>query len=89
MATPFILYPLWALWDSSLPHLDNQVLLHQNLSVKKVQFICTIVFLLWGFLVHLIFPAFVFMKFEEWTYLEGLYFSFTTLTTVGFGDYVA
>ncbi|KAI2651770.1 Potassium channel subfamily K member 5 [Labeo rohita] len=67
----------------------SQVLLHKHLSVKKVQFICTIVFLLWGFLVHLIFPAFVFMRFENWTYLEGLYFSFTTLTTVGFGDYVA
>ncbi|XP_051729956.1 potassium channel subfamily K member 5b [Ctenopharyngodon idella] len=67
----------------------SQVLLHKSLNVKKVQFICTIVFLLWGFLVHLIIPAFVFMIFENWTYLEGLYFSFTTLTTVGFGDYVA
>jgi len=56
---------------------------------KKVQFICTLVFLLWGFLVHLIIPAFVFMTIEDWTYLEGLYFSFTTMTTVGFGDYVA
>lgn len=26
---------------------------------------------------------------EEWTYLEGIYYSFITLTTVGFGDYVA
>ncbi|KAL1254435.1 hypothetical protein QQF64_016664 [Cirrhinus molitorella] len=67
----------------------SQVLLHKSLSVKKIQFICTIVFLLWGFLVHMIFPACVFMGFEEWTYVEGLYFSFTTLTTVGFGDYVA
>uniref|UniRef100_A0A8C2DQW4 Potassium channel, subfamily K, member 5b n=1 Tax=Cyprinus carpio TaxID=7962 RepID=A0A8C2DQW4_CYPCA len=67
----------------------SQVLLHRGLTVKKVQFICTVVFLLWGFLVHLIFPAFVFMGFEDWSYLDGLYFSFTTLTTVGFGDYVA
>ncbi|KTG04016.1 hypothetical protein cypCar_00005213 [Cyprinus carpio] len=67
----------------------SQVLLHRRFSVKKVQFTCTVVFLLWGFLVHLIFPAFVFSHFEDWTYLEGLYFSFTTLTTVGFGDYVA
>ncbi|TRY86331.1 hypothetical protein DNTS_016135 [Danionella cerebrum] len=67
----------------------SQVLLHKGLTVRKVQFICTIVFLLWGFLVHLVIPAFVFMFFENWTYLEGLYFSFTTLTTVGFGDYVA
>ncbi|XP_016337977.1 potassium channel subfamily K member 5-like [Sinocyclocheilus anshuiensis] len=67
----------------------SQVLLHRSFTVKKVQFTCTVVFLLWGFLVHLIFPAFVFSHFEDWTYLEGLYFSFTTLTTVGFGDYVA
>ncbi|XP_059369146.1 potassium channel subfamily K member 5-like [Carassius carassius] len=67
----------------------SQVLLHRRFTVKKVQFTCTVVFLLWGFLVHLIFPAFVFSHFEDWTYLEGLYFSFTTLTTVGFGDYVA
>ncbi|XP_043075202.1 potassium channel subfamily K member 5b isoform X2 [Puntigrus tetrazona] len=65
----------------------SQVLLHRSFT-KKVQFICTAVFLLWGFLVHLIIPACVFMRFEDWTYLEGLYFSFTTLTTVGFGDYV-
>ncbi|XP_013865739.1 potassium channel subfamily K member 5 isoform X2 [Austrofundulus limnaeus] len=26
---------------------------------------------------------------EGWTYIEGLYFSFVTLTTVGFGDFVA
>ncbi|XP_029360052.1 potassium channel subfamily K member 5-like isoform X2 [Echeneis naucrates] len=26
---------------------------------------------------------------EGWSYLEGIYFSFITLTTVGFGDYVA
>ncbi|XP_067273359.1 potassium channel subfamily K member 5b [Pseudorasbora parva] len=67
----------------------SQVLIQRGLTVKKVQFICTIVFLLWGFLVHLMIPAFVFMTIEKWSYLEGLYFSFTTVTTVGFGDYVA
>ncbi|XP_056620857.1 potassium channel subfamily K member 5b isoform X2 [Triplophysa dalaica] len=67
----------------------SQVLLHKGLIAKKVQFVCTAIFLLWGFLVHLIIPSFVFMCFENWTYLEGLYFSFTTMTTVGFGDYVA
>lgn len=67
----------------------SQVLLHKRLTARKVQFICTAVFLLWGFLVHLIIPSFVFMTCEQWTYLEGLYFSYTTMTTVGFGDYVA
>ncbi|XP_036438301.1 potassium channel subfamily K member 5b [Colossoma macropomum] len=67
----------------------SQVLLHRHLHVKNVQFICTTVFLLWGLLFHLLIPPFIFMVVEEWTYLEGLYFCFITLTTVGFGDYVA
>lgn len=56
---------------------------------KKVQYTCIALFLLWGLLVHLVIPPFVFMSMEQWTYLEGFYFSFITLTTVGFGDYVA
>lgn len=56
---------------------------------KKVQLTCTALFLLWGLLVHLLIPPFIFMSVEEWSYLEGIYYSFITLTTVGFGDYVA
>eukprot|EP00063_Salmo_salar_P082637 XP_014057472.1 PREDICTED: potassium channel subfamily K member 5-like [Salmo salar] len=67
----------------------GQVLVLKGLSVKKVQLICTAIFLLWGLLVHLVIPPFVFMSLEGWSYLEGFYFSFITLTTVGFGDYVA
>lgn len=67
----------------------SQTLLHRRFNVKKVQLICTTLFLLWGLLFHLLIPPFIFMCMEEWTYLEGLYFCFITLTTVGFGDYVA
>ncbi len=56
---------------------------------RKTQFTCTAVFLVWGVLVHLVIPPFVFMSQEGWTYIEGLYFSFVTLTTIGFGDFVA
>ncbi|MEQ2245589.1 hypothetical protein ILYODFUR_029496 [Ilyodon furcidens] len=65
------------------------ILIQKGVSVKKVQFTCTALFLLWGLLVHLVIPPFVFMSVEGWSYLEGIYFSFITLTTVGFGDYVA
>ncbi|XP_066302029.1 potassium channel subfamily K member 2-like [Branchiostoma lanceolatum] len=34
-------------------------------------------------------PALVFHKVETWTYLEAIYFCVITLTTVGFGDFVA
>lgn len=61
----------------------------KGITLQKTQFTCTAIFLLWGLLVHLVFPPFVFMSQEGWTYIEGLYFSFVTLTTIGFGDLVA
>lgn len=88
--------PLCLVWISELGSFFgdrakrlSQVLIRKGVSVKKVQFTCTVLFLLWGLFVHLLIPPFVFMTVEGWTYLEGIYFSFITLTTVGFGDYVA
>merc|ERR1719182_1277975 len=40
------------------------------------------------FAVFLLLGSLVFHLLEGWTYLEALYFSFTTLTTIGFGDYL-
>ena len=65
------------------------LLLFFALSQRKAQFACTAIFVLWGVLIHLVLPPFVFMSQEGWTYVEGLYFSFVTLTTIGFGDLVA
>ncbi|KAM4601060.1 potassium channel subfamily K member 5-like [Polymixia lowei] len=88
--------PLCLVWISELGSFFgdrakrlSQVLIRKGIAVKKVQFTCTAIFLLWGLVVHLVIPPFVFMSLEGWSYLEGLYFSFITLTTVGFGDYVA
>ncbi|XP_076594130.1 potassium channel subfamily K member 5-like [Chaetodon auriga] len=88
--------PLCLVWISKLGSFFgdrakrlSQVLISKGVSVKKVQLICTALFLLWGLLAHLLLPPLVFMSLEGWSYLEGLYFSFITLTTVGFGDYVA
>ncbi|XP_070767878.1 potassium channel subfamily K member 5-like [Enoplosus armatus] len=88
--------PLCLVWISELGSFFgdrakrlSQVLIRKGVSVKKVQLTCTAIFLLWGLFVHLVIPPFVFMSVEGWSYLEGLYYSFITLTTVGFGDYVA
>lgn len=88
--------PLCLVWISRLGSFFGDrakrlsgILIRKGVSVKKVQFTCTAIFLLWGLLVHLVIPPFVFMSMEGWSYLEGIYFSFITLTTVGFGDYVA
>ncbi|KAF7654727.1 hypothetical protein LDENG_00065770 [Lucifuga dentata] len=67
----------------------GQYLTKKGFSLRKAQFTCTAIFLLWGVLVHLVLPPLVFMSQEGWTYIEGLYFSFVTLTTIGFGDLVA
>uniref|UniRef100_G3PJ46 Potassium channel, subfamily K, member 5a n=1 Tax=Gasterosteus aculeatus TaxID=69293 RepID=G3PJ46_GASAC len=88
--------PLCLSWISELgkffggraKHL-GQYLTKKGFSLRKAQFTCTAIFLLWGVLVHLVLPPFVFMSQEGWTYVEGLYFSFVTLTTIGFGDLVA
>ncbi|XP_062863838.1 potassium channel subfamily K member 5a [Trichomycterus rosablanca] len=67
----------------------GQYLTKRGFTMRKAQFTCTAIFLFWGVLIHLIIPPFVFMSQEGWTYIEGLYFSFVTLTTIGFGDLVA
>ena len=44
--------------------------------------------LLSGLLLFVLLPPLLFNRMEGWTYVEGFYFSFVTLSTVGFGDYV-
>lgn len=56
---------------------------------RQAQITCTAIFIVWGVLVHLVIPPFVFMVTEEWDYIEGLYYSFITISTIGFGDFVA
>lgn len=44
--------------------------------------------LLSGLLLFLLLPPLLFSRMEGWSYVEGFYFAFITLSTVGFGDYV-
>ncbi|EPQ10734.1 Potassium channel subfamily K member 10 [Myotis brandtii] len=64
-------------------HLKKQV------SQTKIRVISTILFILAGCIVFVTIPAVIFKYIEGWTALESIYFVVVTLTTVGFGDYVA
>ncbi|KAI1240648.1 hypothetical protein IHE44_0009084 [Lamprotornis superbus] len=88
--------PLCLTWISALGKFFGgrakrlgQFLTKRGVSLRKAQITCTAIFIVWGVLVHLVIPPFVFMITEGWNYIEGLYFSFITITTIGFGDFVA
>ncbi|KAG8229970.1 hypothetical protein J437_LFUL008543 [Ladona fulva] len=48
-----------------------------------------ILYLIPGFILFIFLPAGLFVVFEGWPYDVAVYYAFVTLTTVGFGDYVA
>ncbi|XP_067411283.1 potassium channel subfamily K member 16-like [Emydura macquarii macquarii] len=58
------------------------------LGAKKIKFLTLLFFLVMGILVFLCLPSLVFKVVEGWSYSEGVYFAFITLSTIGFGDYV-
>ncbi|XP_029981757.1 potassium channel subfamily K member 16-like [Sphaeramia orbicularis] len=55
---------------------------------KIVEAVAVSVFLLVGSLLFLVIPPMLFSYVEDWTFGEGFYFAFITLSTIGFGDYV-
>ncbi|XP_021259014.1 potassium channel subfamily K member 16-like isoform X2 [Numida meleagris] len=55
---------------------------------KKIKFLTLLFFLVTGILVFLCLPSLFFQITEGWSYSEGIYFAFITLSTIGFGDYV-
>ncbi|XP_028902838.1 potassium channel subfamily K member 5 [Ornithorhynchus anatinus] len=88
--------PLCLTWISALGKFFGgrakrlgQFLTKRGVSLRKAQITCTAIFIVWGVLVHLVIPPFVFMVTEGWDYIEGLYYSFITISTIGFGDFVA
>ncbi|XP_067841267.1 potassium channel subfamily K member 5a isoform X2 [Heptranchias perlo] len=67
----------------------GEALTRKGMSPRTAQITCTAIFIFWGVLVHLVVPPFVFRVTEGWSYIEGLYYSFITISTIGFGDFVA
>ncbi|XP_065689228.1 potassium channel subfamily K member 17 [Patagioenas fasciata] len=55
---------------------------------KKVSFLIKACALVTGLLLFLLLPPLLFSVKEGWSYEEGFYYSFITLSTIGFGDYV-
>ncbi|KFU93137.1 Potassium channel subfamily K member 16, partial [Chaetura pelagica] len=55
---------------------------------KKIKSLTLLFFLATGILVFLCLPSLFFQITEGWSYSEGIYFAFITLSTIGFGDYV-
>ncbi|KAK7904499.1 hypothetical protein WMY93_017106 [Mugilogobius chulae] len=55
---------------------------------RTVEVLTVGLFVLSGSLLFLIIPPLLFSYVEGWTFGEGFYFAFITLSTIGFGDYV-
>lgn len=60
-----------------------------NVSQTKIRVISTVLFILFGCLLFVTLPAVIFKHIEGWSALESIYFVVITLTTIGFGDFVA
>lgn len=60
-----------------------------NVSQTKIRIISTIIFILFGCVLFVALPAVIFKHIEGWNTLDAIYFVVITLTTIGFGDYVA
>ncbi|XP_051716561.1 potassium channel subfamily K member 4 [Ctenopharyngodon idella] len=63
--------------------------LRKGVKPTSVRVISAVFSILIGCLVFIAVPTMVFQKMESWSLLEAVYFVVITLTTVGFGDYVA
>ncbi|XP_027886433.1 potassium channel subfamily K member 4 isoform X1 [Xiphophorus couchianus] len=67
----------------------EKLFLKWRISPTIVRVISAILSILLGCLLFLALPTLVFQEVENWSLLESAYFVVITLTTVGFGDYVA
>ncbi|CAF0926222.1 unnamed protein product [Brachionus calyciflorus] len=63
----------------------------QKISKNKQLFIIfqLIFSIISGTIIFLLLPGVFIMKLESWSYIDALYYTFVTLFTIGFGDFVA
>ncbi|XP_069371309.1 potassium channel subfamily K member 2b isoform X1 [Paralichthys olivaceus] len=67
----------------------EKMIVKWKVSQTKIRVISTLVFILFGCLIFVALPAVIFKHIEGWSTLESIYFVVITLTTIGFGDFVA
>ena len=53
------------------------------------RFVDTVVIIFLGVTLFILVPAGIFLYVEDWSYITACYFAVVTLSTVGFGDYIA
>ncbi|XP_048105692.1 potassium channel subfamily K member 2-like [Alosa alosa] len=67
----------------------EKMIVKWNVSQTKIRVISTVIFILFGCVLFVALPAVIFQYIEGWSTLESIYFVVITLTTIGFGDFVA
>ncbi|KAM7395411.1 hypothetical protein PAMA_006935 [Pampus argenteus] len=67
----------------------EKMIVKWKVSQTKIRVISTLVFILFGCLIFVALPAIIFKHIEGWSTLESIYFVVITLSTIGFGDFVA
>lgn len=72
--------------DATKP-LRKKVTCSKNEKIDKIIKSCVVT--LSGFGILIFIPSAIFHAVEGWTFLECVYYCIVTLTTVGFGDFVA
>uniref|UniRef100_A0A8C3AK91 Potassium channel, subfamily K, member 2b n=1 Tax=Cyclopterus lumpus TaxID=8103 RepID=A0A8C3AK91_CYCLU len=67
----------------------EKMIVKWKVSQTKIRVISTLIFILFGCLIFVALPVVIFKQIEGWSTLESIYFVVITLTTIGFGDFVA